>query len=99
MAWSTKVLKVYQEGRNKNGELKSKYECVRMENEEGKHFDPQFQKVSYYKKDGAEVRGYAQPLNKYDLKWLDAHRAEVDSDLASDWKAPAPADGNEDVPY
>jgi hypothetical protein len=98
MAWTTKVLKVYQEGRNKNGELKSKYECVRMEDEGGKHFDPQFQKVSYYKKDGAETRGYAQPLNKYDFKWIDANRAQIDADLASDWKATAP-ESSEDVPY
>ncbi len=103
MAWTTKVLKVLDEYRDKEGNLKSKREIVRLENSDGKHFDPCFQKTSFYVKDGSLVRGYAQGLNKYDFKWIDEHRTEINSDLASDWKAAPvetrPAEIVEDTPF
>ncbi len=102
MAWTTKVLKVLDEYKDKEGVLKNRREIVRLENSDGKHFDPMFQKTSFYMKDGVLTRGYAQGLNKHDFKWLGENQAEVDADLASDWKTPepAPADGEiEEVPF
>lgn len=88
--WTTKVLKVMDEYTDKDGNLKNRREIVRLENGEGKHFDPCFQKTSFYLKDGVQTRGYPQSLNKYDFKWIDEHRKDIDAALASDWKEEAP---------
>jgi hypothetical protein len=89
--WTTKVLKVLDEYKDKEGVLKNRREIVRLENGEGKHFDPQFQKTSFYlNKDGVQTRGYAQGLNKHDFKWIDEHRKDIDAALAAEWKEEAP---------
>lgn len=75
--WTTKILKVLGEYRNKEGELKSKWEVTRQENDEGKHFSPGLQKTSYYKKEGVETRGFPQALSQYDLNWIRDNWASI----------------------
>src|SRR3990167_3013301 len=71
MSWIIKVVTVLAENKNREGELKSKWEITRPENDEtGKHFAEGLQKTSYYMKDGELKRGYPQPLTIYDLKWI-----------------------------
>jgi len=47
MAWTTKVLTVLSENKNKAGDLKSRWEIIQPTNEaENKHFAPALQKTS-----------------------------------------------------
>ncbi len=70
MAWTTRVLQVLEEYKNKEGTLKHRWEITRVENDDGKHMDECLQKTSYYVKDGVAKRGYPQALNKYDMRWI-----------------------------
>lgn len=107
MAWVDRVLVVLEEHKYKD-ELKHKWEITRRESAEDKrHFDAGLVKTGYYKKDGAIVRGYPQPILTRDLKWLDENRARVDAALAAKYEilgaAPTPTqdDGGpvEETPF
>lgn len=104
MAWTTKILKVLGEYRNKEGQLKSKWEITQPWNDE-KHFAPGIQKTSFYLKDGIETRGFAQALTSYDLNYIRDNWATIRAamDPAPTGDAPAaqatpPAD-IEEVPF
>jgi len=105
MAWTTKVLSVLSESKNKAGELKSRWEIIQPTNEaENKHFAPALQKTSFYTKDGELKRGYAQALTIYDLNYV---RENWNKIIAAMTPAPAAAaptaapesDSIEEVPF
>ena len=110
MAWETQVLKVIKEYRNKDGDLKYKWEITRLANGD-KHFAPGLQKTSFYKKEGIEARGYAQSLTEYDLAWIAENAETIKWEMAnvSGKQAPAAQKGEpaaapksaefEDVPF
>ncbi len=102
--WKDVVLKVLKENKDKDGVLRSKWEIVRPENDEGKHFSPGLVKTGYYKKDGEIVRGFPQILTQYDLNYIRdnwaAIRAAMDpAPTASETPAATPPADIEEVPF
>lgn len=100
--WKDVVLKVLQENFDKDKVLRSKWEVVRPENDEGKHFSPGLVKTGYYVKEGALTRGFPQILTSYDLNWIRDHWTEIRSAMdpapASDPKpAQTPPPQNADI--
>ena len=104
--WKDVVLKVLKENKDKDGVLRSKWEIVRPENDEGKHFSPGLVKTGYYVKDGTLTRGFPQILTQYDLNYIRDNwamiRAAMDPAPASEQAAPAqtePPAHIEEVPF
>jgi len=107
MAWVNRVLVVLEDVMYKD-ELKAKWEIIRPEDGNGKHYAAGLAKTSYYKNktDGALTRGFPQILTKYDMDWIDKNRTRINEAIAAKHDAigmtpkPAPVDDAvEDVPF
>ena len=100
--WKDVVIKVLKENFDKDKVLRSKWEIVRPENDEGKHFSPGLVKTGYYTKDGVLTRGFPQILTQYDLNYIRdnwaAIRAAMDPAPAAETPKAA-TDEIEEVPF
>ena len=109
MAWTDRVLVVMYEHKYKD-ELKYRFEIVRPEDGNGKHYEAEFRKTCFFKstKNPGEIVRISKGLQARDKKWFDEHSAEIDAALAAKYDAigctPKPApdagpDAVDEVPY
>jgi hypothetical protein len=70
MSWTTNVVQVLAECKDKDGKLRAKWEITQVVSDEDRKLPAGLQKTSFYTKDGALTRGYPQAFNMYDLTWI-----------------------------